>query len=648
VRRHSVLALASLARTRGVRRQLRLTASLAAESSACQWDASMAGAVARRRATALRSAAQETPYYRDRLPAELSAESVRDCPVISRNALLSHFSSFVRPGVGPVDVTYTTGTSGERTRSVRPVSAARDRGAIERRLYESAHVPGFCQVTCVTSWPGEGPRHVNFNDWKISYVEMGFRDALDRAARDRGLGDIIVAQPDVLIGLCRRLTCWPNVRMLLSSFEVLSRRDRQTISDCPSSPPLGETYVAADVSVPMAQAYVGCSAMHVVTDGVYVEVLAADGTGVPDGIAGSIVVTDLVNTAMPLIRYAVGDVGVLYPADACSCGRPAPVLRVMGRHQTADRASAATKALLTAAASGLTRPFAVLDLVGELSLHADAHEDDQRLAELRSKIGSGLPVTKDDTLTRHLRRPGGNLVTATCRYPLDDYLDGPPPAGWRPHPGTESAKCDRPGAARTTPDRPSPRSVARRVLRDLNAARGGIGEIRVLDSGSMYPTFSAEMMLRVRWGIPPSRDVRGRILMSEVDNGLMVAHRGVAERIGAAGREILQIGDRYRPGHPHAGFWVSADDILGIVESAASIDGAHLRLRYRGTRSWPDRLIALCSHAVWRLDRSQLRISVWPALVVQRVVVRAVALWRRSQLGRRITQLSLPVSAGQQ
>ena len=67
--------------------------------------------------------------------------------------------------------------------------------------------------------------------------------------------------------------------------------------------------------------------LHVNTDSLVVEV-------VPDGISndgGRVVVTDLWNRGMPLIRYDLGDRVVLEP-KACSCGRTDPLLRaVTGR-----------------------------------------------------------------------------------------------------------------------------------------------------------------------------------------------------------------------------------------------------------------------------------------------------------------------------
>ncbi len=67
-------------------------------------------------------------------------------------------------------------------------------------------------------------------------------------------------------------------------------------------------------------------------DTLFVVEILRDGRPVPDGDLGEIVVTDLKNFAMPLIRYRVGDVGRIV-TGRCSCGRSTPRLEVLGRVQ---------------------------------------------------------------------------------------------------------------------------------------------------------------------------------------------------------------------------------------------------------------------------------------------------------------------------
>lgn len=63
----------------------------------------------------------------------------------------------------------------------------------------------------------------------------------------------------------------------------------------------------------------------------YVEIVDEDGNRCERGQSGEIVVTTLRNFTMPLIRYRMGDIGML-SAESCACGRGMPLLKeVNGR-----------------------------------------------------------------------------------------------------------------------------------------------------------------------------------------------------------------------------------------------------------------------------------------------------------------------------
>jgi phenylacetate-CoA ligase len=95
--------------------------------------------------------------------------------------------------------------------------------------------------------------------------------------------------------------------------------------------------------------------LHVNGDGVHVEILR-DGRTAGPGEPGSVVVTDLRNRAMPLIRYQVGDVAS-WTGRACSCGRGLTLLeRIEGRE--ADYVTTAAGELISGVS--LTENFAML------------------------------------------------------------------------------------------------------------------------------------------------------------------------------------------------------------------------------------------------------------------------------------------------
>lgn len=72
--------------------------------------------------------------------------------------------------------------------------------------------------------------------------------------------------------------------------------------------------------------------LHVFPWSAHVEVLDEYKNPAPKGVEGDIVVTSLINYAMPLIRYSLGDRGVLSKRNLCLCGRGGQILdRITGR-----------------------------------------------------------------------------------------------------------------------------------------------------------------------------------------------------------------------------------------------------------------------------------------------------------------------------
>lgn len=70
--------------------------------------------------------------------------------------------------------------------------------------------------------------------------------------------------------------------------------------------------------------------LHVLTDLFIVEVVDGNGRPVADGELGTVLVTDLHNRAMPMIRYQIGDIARVSHA-ACPCGRSSPRITIEGR-----------------------------------------------------------------------------------------------------------------------------------------------------------------------------------------------------------------------------------------------------------------------------------------------------------------------------
>jgi phenylacetate-CoA ligase len=117
-------------------------------------------------------------------------------------------------------------------------------------------------------------------------------------------------------------------RAIQTSAELLTADDRRPIEDtCRTA--VFDRYGCREVGN-IAHECEAHNGLHVLADINHVEIIADDRPA-PAGTPGEIVVTNLVNTAMPLIRYRTGDIGVLN-AEACPCGRGLPLMRtVLGR-----------------------------------------------------------------------------------------------------------------------------------------------------------------------------------------------------------------------------------------------------------------------------------------------------------------------------
>jgi phenylacetate-CoA ligase len=115
---------------------------------------------------------------------------------------------------------------------------------------------------------------------------------------------------------------------IITSAEVLEDADRTLLEEVFCCPVFNR-YGCREVSV-IASECPQHSGLHVMAEGLYVEIETANGPAAA-GEVGSVLITDLLNGAMPLIRYRIGDMAAWADGD-CPCGRGLPRLtRVAGR-----------------------------------------------------------------------------------------------------------------------------------------------------------------------------------------------------------------------------------------------------------------------------------------------------------------------------
>ncbi|HUE23897.1 MAG TPA: AMP-binding protein [Bryobacteraceae bacterium] len=118
----------------------------------------------------------------------------------------------------------------------------------------------------------------------------------------------------------------PQLRAALTSAETLLEHQRRAIEETFATP-VFDQYGQAE----MQSFWYACEAgrMHAHPLAGLTEILRADGTPAAPGEMGEVVLTGLVNYAMPLIRYRVGDTA-RFATEKCPCGRGMPVIEEIG------------------------------------------------------------------------------------------------------------------------------------------------------------------------------------------------------------------------------------------------------------------------------------------------------------------------------
>lgn len=124
----------------------------------------------------------------------------------------------------------------------------------------------------------------------------------------------------------------PPVDGIISTSMMLLENERKVIESVFGAP-VTNRYGCEEVGLIASECEIH-QGLHLNAEHVLVEFIREDGAPAAPGEEGSIVLTDFMNRGMPLIRYAVGDMGV--PSDRkCECGRGLPLMeRLTGR--TAD------------------------------------------------------------------------------------------------------------------------------------------------------------------------------------------------------------------------------------------------------------------------------------------------------------------------
>lgn len=263
-------------------------------------------------------------------------------PTIDKRLIADNFEAMrARPAPGRVLTKTTGGSTGDPFRFEYSEESYARRNAVMWRGYRWAGADLGRRTAYVWSTgppAGKTPLklrvyHRFFNRLMLdgfTLTEGGvarYLDAIDTfgAAVLVGYVSPLVVMAEHMLARGRRLA---GVRAVLTGAEMLHDDQRKLLRDA-FGVPVFNTYGCREVML-IASECERQHGLHVAADHVLVETLDATGSPIA-GRPGQVILTDLHNYAMPLVRYRNGDVATSAPGP-CPCGRGLPRLaRVEGR-----------------------------------------------------------------------------------------------------------------------------------------------------------------------------------------------------------------------------------------------------------------------------------------------------------------------------
>jgi phenylacetate-CoA ligase len=311
--------------------------------SADEWEALQAG----RLGSLLDYARANVPFYRDlpRPPAGASvAEMLRSLPLLAKASVRADpraFHSRELPRL-PVVRFRTSGTTGAPLEMVHTHHAHATLWAGMERFWRAAGVRSgdrrlsFTGNRVVPDASSRGPfgRVDRANARMLMSVYHLGEQTVDRYLdeMERFRPAFLDGYPSALLVCARRLLQTGRRLRVVACFptaETLSAEDRAVL-EAGFGTRVYNQYGSAEGATLVTECPAG--SLHVNPEVGTLEVLRDDGTEASPGEVGWVVLTTLLNHAMPLLRYRIGDMAAAAPPGRCACGRQMPVVgEIAGR-----------------------------------------------------------------------------------------------------------------------------------------------------------------------------------------------------------------------------------------------------------------------------------------------------------------------------
>ena len=295
---------------------------------------------------------EQVPYYRARADAYRLPPSRPDdplgglpilTPILTKSALRAHFPDLWAEGIdykeafrsGELELVSTSGTTEERIQAIADATISRvpPGYAAVWALPPQADTPRTAVLTAPACTTQQCSRTVTDFRSRLSHETTLFLPAPEdlfamTRADVRAIADemwlfgptFLFVNPVYAHWMARRAREWdirlPPVRAVLSCYQYLSRMQKRALAYLFDAP-VYNMYSATELGG--CQVGVDCrrGRMHLRLDHCIVELLGGS-EPVPAGALGQVVITTLAARAVPLVRYAVGDLGSP-SSEPCDC-----------------------------------------------------------------------------------------------------------------------------------------------------------------------------------------------------------------------------------------------------------------------------------------------------------------------------------------
>jgi phenylacetate-CoA ligase len=306
-----------------------------AEASAVQWfSPAQLEALQLRRLKRVLSVAERVPLYRDKWKG-VGAKDIRSLtdlaklPIVTREEVVAAWpDGILSRAPRPDDVVFrTSGTSGRFMQIAYSAEANDFLDAIYgRALFATGYRPW--DKIAYFWWDAE-PKPIRPYE-RIGLMQKHLLPV--HADPQKQLDDLIALQPSViyhfpssLLLIAKLFHGRPPIqpRLIICHGELLTREQQDTLKSAFGCPVYNQ-YGAQEFNR-MAWDCDRQRGLHIDADSVRIEIVRSDDTLAEPGEEGELVVTGLMNTLMPLVRYRIGDVGHTIEGT-CPCRRSLPLL----------------------------------------------------------------------------------------------------------------------------------------------------------------------------------------------------------------------------------------------------------------------------------------------------------------------------------